>query len=196
MNRLQVKVLLIVGILMAMASVSQAQEVRTKTGFGYYDPRIGGDTGNVFYTDIMVKLPSDFFVGAGFGLSDVFTSYSNSDPLFAGFRTIRNYYHFRAMIAKEFALGKKERHIINLGTGLTYVQLRYTEPYVTADQNGNLIGKNLTSDRRSDDAGFLFNADYSYRIGHFSIGVRGEIQYHIAVGLGGIIVSPQIGINF
>lgn len=184
--------------MMILSSISFAQEVRTKTGFGYYDPRIGGETGNIFYTDIMVKIPSGYFLGAGFGMSGVHAIIDEDDgAFFENIRAIRNYYHFRAMIAKELHLDNKDRHVINLGTGLTYNMVDFEEPEVFVDPStGDLVADVFEDDRKQDNAGFLFHADYGYRFGKFSVGVRGEIHYLIAIGLGGIIVSPQIGVNF
>jgi hypothetical protein len=182
-------------LLVTLTSTIQAQEVRSRTGFGYYNPRIGGDTGNIFYTDVTIKLSTNFFVGAGFGLSDVFTSYGDEVPLFEGFRTIRNYYHFRLVIDKELYLDTNERHIINVGTGLTYIQLRFAEPVVRLNQSAGELRVGLNeSNREQDDAGMLLHAGYGYRVGKFILGFRSELHFLLDIGLGGVIVSPQISL--
>lgn len=193
--------LALVTVILIIDGVSKnatAQEVRSRTGFGYYDPQIGGDVGNIFYTDITVKLPTGFRVGAGFGLSDVFTKYSGDDvPLFAGFRSIHNFYHMRLLLNKELALGNTGRHIINLGTGVTYIQRRYAEPEVYLNQSrSELYVGIIESNRDQDDAGFLLNGDYGYKVGRFIFGLHSEVHMLLNIGLGGIVVAPQIGLAF
>jgi len=182
-------------LVLTISSTIQAQEIRSSTGFGYYNPQIGGDTGNIFYTDINIKLPTDFFVGAGFGFSNVFTSYGDEVPLFEGFRKIRNLYHFRLLVDREFSVGKKQRHVFNVGTGLTYIQLRFAEPIVHLNQSAGELSVGLNeSNREQDDAGMLLHADYGYRVGKFMIGIRSETHFLLNVGVGGVVLSPQISI--
>lgn len=175
-----------------------AQDFHVRTGFGYYDPRIGGSTGNIFYTDVSYKLPTEFYVGVGFGFSDVFTTYGEEVPLFEKFTSIHSYYHFRLLINREFGLGQKGRHVLMAGTGLTYIQLRYAEPFVLINPSANeLIVGISESDRNQDDAGILFGVDYGYKVHEkIRIGVHAEAHFLIEVGLGGLILAPQISFSF
>lgn len=176
-----------------------AQDFHVRTGFGYYDPKIGGSTGNIFYTDVSYKLPTEFYVGVGFGFSDVFTTYLGDEvPLFEGYRSIRNYYHIRLLLNRKFTLGPKGRHVFMAGTGLTYIQLRYAEPFVLLNLSaGELIVGINESDRNQDDAGILFSVDYSYKVHEkVEIGVHAESHILIEMGLGGIVLAPQISFSF
>lgn len=181
-----------------ITGITQAQNIQTRTGFGYYNPKIGGSTGNIFYTDISFKLPTEYYVGAGFGFSDVFTKYGEEVPLFEGFRSIRNYYHFRLMIHREFVFGRKGNHVVKAGPGITYIQLRYAEPFVYLYQPENELVIGIDeSDRKQDDAGMLFSVDYGYKVNEkIEIGVHTEAHILLNIGLGGIVLAPQISFSF
>lgn len=178
----------------------QENKFQIRTGFGYFDPRAAGATGNIFYTDIGYKLPTKFVLSLGFGLSDIFDTYrADGVPLFAGFRKIENYYLFRLSIDRTFELGEKQRHQISVGTGLLYEQLRYAEPQVFLNPNTQELFIGLReSNRNQDEAGLLLFSEYGYKIGHFTLGIRGEIHFLYAYGttLRGFVLSPQIRANF
>ncbi len=92
---------------------------------------------------------------------------------------------------------KKKKNRLNLGTGLTYIQLRYAEPFVFYNPNTNelIVGIN-ESNRMQDDAGLLLHADYGINVGKFTFGVRSELHFLFGIGLGGVIISPNVQIRY
>lgn len=178
----------------------KAQDMYVSTGFGYYDPQLyKGEGSNIFYTNVNVKLPTDYFLGFGFGMSDVYTEYDENDQLFGGFRSIQNYYHFRILINREFAIGKKKNHFLRSGTGIMYKQLRYSEPFVEIIkiEEGIEINSGLnSSNREQDDAGMLLSLGYEYRFNRVGIGLYNEVHILLNVGFGGFVIAPNLSFSF
>ncbi len=178
----------------------KAQDINVSTGFGYYDPQLYKSEGsNIFFTQVTTKLSTEYYVGFGFGMSDIYTEYDEYDRLFGGFRSIQNYYHFRLLINREFMIGKGGNHILRPGTGITYLQLRFAEPFVNITEvDGNIViesGLN-SSDRRQDDAGMIVSFNYEYRFNRIGIGLYNEVQILLNIGFGGFIVAPNLSFSF
>lgn len=177
-----------------------AQEIQVSTGFGYYDPQLyKGEGSNIFFTSILTKLPTEYYIGLSFGMSDIYTEFDEDDQLFGGFRSIQNYYHFSLLLKREFNLGKGLKHYLRPGTGITYQQLRFAEPFITiTEENGSLLiepGINQ-SDRQQDDAGVLITFDYEYRFNRIGIGLHNEVHILLNIGFGGFVIAPMLSFSF
>lgn len=185
-----------------MARPILAQNMNVSTGFGYYEPEIyKGEGSNIFFTDIIYKLPTDFFIGVGFGISDVYTEYSDFSDLFFGYRVIENFYHFRVLVAREFEIGKRKRFVLKPGTGITYIQRRYAKPEVLIDVDEGsgevwIYSVNDRDNREQDDAGMFLTLDYEYRLNRIGIGIHTEAHILLNIGLGGYVVAPMLSFNF
>ena len=77
-------VLLIIGI-GSLKAQENDQKIMVSTGFGYYDPLSYGPTGNIFYSKLSYRLPTDIFLGGGFATSTIFSEHQNSVFLFTQF---------------------------------------------------------------------------------------------------------------
>jgi len=203
MKRMIYKTLL-VSVLGILLSVSiRAQEVdytfKQTTGFGYFDPMAAGEVGNLFFTKFVVKTNTRFFVGAGFATSLIFnelTEFIGNE----GVRFYENYYLYNLYLEKHFVFGKKTNHLLSLGTGLVYEEIKYSEPrvYTTTNELGErvLVTEVSLSNSMQHNLGSLLEVNYSYSIKQVDFGVRLKSHILYDIGFSGFIVSPTIGVKF
>lgn len=184
------------------AQNSTAPRWKMTSGFGYYSPNDHTE-GNIFFTEISYHLSTGYNVGLGFGLGDMFSEYEGTSVL-EGTRIYENYYLIRAFINRPFTFGNQNNHQLQLGTGIVYIQPRYSKPLVrrvpVLDEQGNLIRYDVQisvsqSTSKSIDLGFPLIAEYEYEMGPLAAGIRGELYLLSTAGFGSFIIAPQISLQ-
>ena len=110
--------------------VSFAQErtpsIKLSTGFGYYNPFRTGETGNVFFSKLLFRLPSGLYIGGEFAGSLVFNTFEEDDLSFLrGRRTYDNYYMYSLHFEKPFFFGSRKKHELSVSSGFVYIEWKY-----------------------------------------------------------------------
>lgn len=190
--------LLILGIGSLNAQESD-QKIMISTGFGYYDPVSYGPTGNIFYSKISYRLPTDIFLGVGFATSTIFSEHQNS-VFFNGERTYEQYYLYSINFEKPIDLRHNRKHKLLLTTGIVYEEVKFSRVDIIR-QLGNDGEPELQfvynrSNSNANNLGTILELNYYYRIiDGLDIGIQFKTHLLIDIGLAGIIIAPNLSIS-
>ncbi|MEQ9311083.1 MAG: hypothetical protein RJQ05_00955 [Cytophagales bacterium] len=195
----------IIVIISSSSLLAQKQHnFKLTSGFGYYDPEIGGDKANYFYSNISYQLPNKLFIGFEFGSSLVFRKHDGL--LLESNRSKRNYEHwylYNLTFQKEFIPKHNKKHTFYVGSGILFEQkkfsdisifLRLVEP---PDEYEIVEIVSLNDNGFSNDLGLILSGGYSYRfISKLELGLRLRTNLLYETGYGGFIISPFISLKF
>lgn len=176
---------------------------KVTSGFGYYEPEIGGDKANYFYSNISYQLPNKLFIGFEFGSSLVFRKHEGL--LLESNKTKRNYEHwylYNLTLQKEFILKHSKKHSFYVGSGIVFEQKKYSDVSVflrlvqLPDEFEIIETVSLNDNGFSNDLGLILSGGYSYRIkSQLELGLRLRTNLLYETGYGGYIISPFIALK-
>lgn len=198
MNNL-LKPTLILGLLLLFSGNVMSQEgeksVKIATGFGYFDPMAGSATGNILFSKLLFKLPSNVYVGAGIGSSlileelDYVIGFNNT-------RTYENYYLYSFIVENSFQLDDSDKHTLTIGSGIIYEEVKYSRPeiYMQPGPNGGdeLIINMIRSNSKQNNIGTFLEVNYFYQLSKLSIGLHTKTHLLFDIGIGGLIIAPTL----
>ena len=125
--------------------------------------------------------------------------YQTETGIFSGGKVSDTYFYVDINFKKNIYFGKnKKRFGIAPGLGVFFRNLETTVPGADLgrDQNENLVIKRLYMDNtRYQDLGLSVNLDIKYRFKVLYAGIRAKTFFTIYYGMGGLVVTPFVGIN-
>lgn len=158
-----------------------------------------------FSTEISYRMNTGFDVGIGYSMAWVKTVY-RSDPDFEGLEGQELHHAIRLLIARHFLIGESQRHVLGLGTGafiLGEQQIDYNiaRTAVLEFSNGEQFYqyevRQYKQDRLFHIPGFLFNADYFFRINeNIGLGIQLEGLFLFNFGFDRYSIGPKISAFF
>ncbi|MEO1023311.1 MAG: hypothetical protein AAFW89_12280 [Bacteroidota bacterium] len=166
--------------------------IKLSTGFGYYDPSRTGETGNLFFSRLLFKLPTGLYVGGEIATSLVFNTFDEFGSL-AGERTYNNYYLYSLHVEKPFFLDAKKNHELSLSSGLIYVERKVAEvAFEDGAEPGTITPFISRTSINSNEGGSFLEVNYSYHFPKLSLGLKARTHALLGIGLGELILSPTI----
>ncbi len=179
----------------AQAEISKT--IKLSTGFGYYNPGRTGETGNLFFSKILFKLPSGIFIGGEFATSLVFNTLDVNVPTLANQRSYDNFYLYSLHVEKPFLLGKKKNQELAIASGLIYESIRFARiDFVSSLENpGTLVPVINRSDSMQDEAGSFIELNYHYNFSKLSVGLKARTHLLLNIGISELILAPTISLS-
>ncbi len=165
-------------------------------GYGFYDPSGYMNAGTLFYASIGHRFLNSTSLVFSFGIGDISTRFFSDHDLFPDERRFEILYVFRLLFKRE--LLEHSAFSIRPGAGLIYFRERdHRVGSTIIIENGKPVRREFFAETLySGEAGLLVHATMAYELSNISIGLLSEAHFLYAIGLGGLILSPIVTIEF
>ena len=193
------------------ATTSNAQIVETGAGyftdlFGAFEKDLGASNddhpampGLVVWGEFGLNLKRNITASLFLANGTIKHGYHTMSEIFSGGKVSDTYFYVDVNFKKNIYFGKnKKRFGIAPGMGVFFRNLETTVPQadLSRDINGKLVINRLyMNDMKYQDIGISLSLDVKYRFKLIYAGIRAKTFITIYYGLGGLVVTPIVGIN-